>query len=103
MRCLEHVKRNVGKAGWRLNRPGLRERIKEYLDLTAFMPRALFGVVWSYILRQQLQNERSMHGYLRRWVLGAELDDFALSAAWRSSILDVDPGFSTYSSVTLSL
>eukprot|EP00973_Karenia_brevis_P044243 6130720-Karenia_brevis.AAC.1 len=78
------------------------------IEVTAFLPVGLFGVVWEYLLIR-IQNmlpavpgseEHPFVTYLKTSILSAD-DNYGWDATWRSDAFLVSQGFSTYTQNSL--
>ena len=102
-RCLEHAKRNIGKHGRLWVAGNKTSMIQGMMEATAFFPSALlFHATWLRIY-QRLGGigteggaaEPGMTKYMQKHqvVVGS---DGLLTAAWRTSLLEVQPGYAGY-------
>ena len=102
-RCLEHAKRNIGKHGRLWVAGNKTSMLQGMMEATAFFPSALlFHATWLRIY-QRLGGigteggaaEPGMTKYMQKHqvVVGS---DGLLTAAWRTSLLEVQPGYAGY-------
>jgi hypothetical protein len=99
-RCLEHIKRNVLKKV----KGGVGSQICQWVQITAFVLSPFtFDLIW-HVLLDKLASGTEQTKMARQYLLDAHIlvsDGGLFTADWRSSISDIERGFSTFSSNAL--
>ena len=100
-RCIEHIKRNILKKV----KGGLGSQICQWVQVSAFvMSPFTFDLVWQVLLEKLTSGTDSTKQAANYLVEAAILyrgEDGLYTSDWRSSLSDVEPGFSTFSSNAL--
>ena len=96
-RCLEHSKRNVMKHGKLWAQGNKTHMYQGIFDCSAFVPsKVLFHCIWDReFARLESAGETAMAKYLKKFQV-VEGPDGLFTASWRSSCLEVPPGYGTY-------
>jgi hypothetical protein len=99
-RCLEHIKRNILKKV----KGGIGSQICQWVQVTAFiMSPFTFDLIW-HVLFHKLASGTEATKLARQYLLDTgiiSVENGLFTSDWRSSISDIEPGFSTFSSNAL--
>ena len=96
--CLEHAKTALRKHGKKWSGPNENPWLRSMIEWTAFVPPLVFHAIWENLFeRMHEKGHAKMVAHLIKHVFQRD-ENKLWTAKWRSSLVEVPPGFSTYAS-----